>query len=153
MNSALQRARKTVEERVHGPSQVDELAALGDERTCQLIDAFVDAWERADVQALLDLLADDAVFTMPPLPAWFDGRESVRRFVVERLFAETWRLLPTRINGQIAVAAYMRDSATGGFPFSGLNVLSLRNGLVTAVNAFVDPEAIARLGYPPEFPG
>jgi RNA polymerase sigma-70 factor (ECF subfamily) len=51
------------------------------------VDAFVTAWERADVAALLDLLADDAQFTMPPLPAWFQGREDVGRFLAERVFA------------------------------------------------------------------
>jgi hypothetical protein len=51
------------------------------------LDAFVTAWERADVPALPDLLAADARFTMPPLPAWFDGREDVGRFLAERVFA------------------------------------------------------------------
>jgi SnoaL-like domain len=58
------------------------------------VEAFVTAWERTDVPALLDLLVEDARFTMPPLPAWFDGREDVGRFLAERVFATPWRLLP-----------------------------------------------------------
>ena len=46
------------------------------------------------------MLADDVRFTMPPLPAWFDGREMVLRFIAERMFATPWRLRPATINGQ-----------------------------------------------------
>jgi dihydrofolate reductase len=74
VNSALQRARKAVDERVPHPSQQAELDALGPDGRRELVDAFVAAWERADVAALLELLTDDARFTMPPLPAWFSGR-------------------------------------------------------------------------------
>ncbi|MPZ93145.1 MAG: RNA polymerase subunit sigma-24, partial [Actinobacteria bacterium] len=73
MNSALQRARKTVDERVPETAQQVELGALGTDGRRDLVDAFVSAWERADVEALLELLSEDAQFTMPPLPAWFRG--------------------------------------------------------------------------------
>jgi len=87
VNSALQRARTAVDQRVAGATQQAELEALGTDGRRELVDAFVTAWERADVAALLDLLADDAQFTMPPLPAWFQGREDVGRFLAERVFA------------------------------------------------------------------
>jgi RNA polymerase sigma-70 factor (ECF subfamily) len=77
-------------------TQQAELAALGPDGRRSLVDAFVTAWERADVPALLDLLAGDARFTMPPLPAWFDGREDVGRFLTQRVFAAPWRLVPMR---------------------------------------------------------
>lgn len=66
---------------------------LGTDSRRELVDAFVNAWERADVAALLDLLADDAQITMPLLPAWFRGREDVARFLAERVFATPWRLV------------------------------------------------------------
>lgn len=84
VNSALQRARTAVDQRVAGATQQAELEALGTDGRRELVDAFVTAWERADVAALLDLLADDAQFTMPPLPAWFQGREDVGRFLATR---------------------------------------------------------------------
>jgi RNA polymerase sigma-70 factor (TIGR02960 family) len=93
VNSALQRARATVRQRMPARSQQAELAALGPGGRRALVEAFVTAWERADVPALLDLLVEDARFTMPPLPAWFDGREDVGRFLAERVFATPWRLL------------------------------------------------------------
>jgi hypothetical protein len=64
--AALQRARKAAGERVPHPSQQAELAALGTGGRRQLVDALVAAWERADVPAILELLADDARFLMPP---------------------------------------------------------------------------------------
>jgi RNA polymerase sigma-70 factor (ECF subfamily) len=92
VNSAMQRARATVAQRVPPPSQQAELAALGRGGRRALVEAFATAWERADVPALLDLLAEDARFTMPPLPAWFDGRQDLGRFLAERMFATPWRL-------------------------------------------------------------
>ncbi|MEX5720961.1 RNA polymerase subunit sigma-70 [Geodermatophilus maliterrae] len=80
VNSALQRARAGVDERVPPVSQQVELARLGDTGTAALVDRFVAAWERADVPALVDLLTEDVRFTMPPLPAWFSGRDDVGRF-------------------------------------------------------------------------
>jgi RNA polymerase sigma-70 factor (TIGR02960 family) len=100
VNSAIQRARQAVEQRIPDRTQQAELAALGDDGLRALVAEFVAAWERADVPALVSLLAEDAQFTMPPLPAWFDGRDSITRFVRERLFAAPWRLMPLRVNAQ-----------------------------------------------------
>jgi hypothetical protein len=109
VNSALQRARKTVDERVPETAQQVELGALGADGRRDLVDAFVSAWERADLEALLELLSEDARFTMPPLPAWFRGREDVGRFFAERMFATPWRLLPLRANGQLGFACYILE--------------------------------------------
>jgi RNA polymerase sigma-70 factor (TIGR02960 family) len=94
VNSSLQRARQTIQQRVPPGSQQSELQALGTDGVRQLVSALVAAWESADVPALLHLLTEDVRFTMPPLPAWFDGREDVGRFFAERVFATPWRLLP-----------------------------------------------------------
>jgi SnoaL-like domain len=109
VNSALQRARRAVDERVPHPSQQAELDALGDGGRRELVDALVAAWERADVAALLELLADDARFLMPPLPAWFAGRDAIGRFLAGRMFATPWRLTPMDANAQLAVACYQGD--------------------------------------------
>jgi RNA polymerase sigma-70 factor (ECF subfamily) len=139
VNSALQRARKAVEERVPHPSQQAELAALGAGGRRELVDALVAAWERADVAALLALLADDARFMMPPLPAWFAGRDAVGRFLSERLFATPWRLVPIGANAQLAVACHQGDPVTGRFRLSAVNVLSVRGGRIAELAGFVDP--------------
>ena len=109
VNSALQRARKAVDQRVPRIAQQAELDALGADGQRELVETFVAAWERADVPAILELLAEDARFTMPPLPAWFLGRDDIGRFFTERVFAAPWRLLPIRANGQLAFACYQGD--------------------------------------------
>ncbi len=94
-------------------SQQAELDALGAHGRRRLVDGLVAAWERADVPAIVALLAEDARFTMPPLPAWFLGREDVGRFFT-RMFATPWRLVPIRANGQLAFACYQGDPEGDG---------------------------------------
>jgi RNA polymerase sigma-70 factor (TIGR02960 family) len=139
VNSALQRARKAAGERVPHPSQQAELDALGTGGRRELVDALVAAWERADVPALLELLADDARFVMPPLPAWFSGRAAIGRFLSGRMFATPWRLAPVGANAQLAVACYQGDPATGRFRLSAVNVLGVRGGRISELAGFIDP--------------
>jgi RNA polymerase sigma-70 factor (TIGR02960 family) len=150
VNSALQRARRAVAERVPARSQQAELDTLGPDGRRRLVDAFVTAWERADVPAILELLADDARFTMPPLPAWFAGRADIGRFMAERLFATPWRLVPIRANGQLAFACYQDASGDGRFTLGAINVLGLRGGRVVELTGFVDPALHRHFGLPAE---
>ncbi|MFC0624588.1 RNA polymerase subunit sigma-70 [Kribbella deserti] len=149
VNSALQRARKAVDERVPPVSQQAEAAALGATAQRELVEALVTAWHQADVDALLELLTEDAKFTMPPLPAWFEGHAGVRAFMTERVFAEPWRLRPIEANGQPAFACYMRDPA-GRFSLSSVLVVSIRDGRISWLAAFLDPAALAPSGLPKE---
>jgi len=152
VNSALQRARKAVDQRVPRTSQRAELEALGADGRRELVDAFVAAWERADVPAILELLAEDARFTMPPLPAWFLGREDVGRFLSERMFATPWRLLPVGANGQLAFACYQGDPGDGRLRLGAVNVLSLRGRRIVWLAGFLDPGVHRRFGLPVELP-
>jgi RNA polymerase sigma-70 factor (ECF subfamily) len=152
VNSALQRARKAVDQRIPATSQQAELDALGTDGCRELVDAFVTAWERADVPALLKLLAEDAQFTMPPLPAWFRGREDVGRFFTERVFATPWRLVPLRVNGQLGLACYIREPGVDRFRLGAVNVLSLRDGRISQISGFLDPDLHRHLGLPLEPP-
>ncbi len=142
VNSAMQRARATIEARVSGPSQQSELAALGDEGVRRLVDEFMQAWETADVDRISAVLADDVRFTMPPLPAWFDGREMVLRFITERLFATPWRLHPTTINGQPGFAC--EQYADGAWRPGSVTVLSVRDGRIGAISGYVDPAIVGK---------
>jgi RNA polymerase sigma-70 factor (ECF subfamily) len=151
VNSALQRARKAIHQRVPETTQQEELAALGAAGRRGLVEAFVTAWERADIAALLELLADDARFSMAPLPAWFFGREQVGRFFAERIFATPWRLVPMRANGQLAFACYQGEPGGERFPLGAINVLSLRAGRIVEITGFVDPDVHRHFGLPAEF--
>lgn len=152
VNSALQRARASVGERLPAVSQRDELSSLGAAGRRELVDAFVAAWEAADVPALLALLTEDVRFTMPPLPAWYSGRADVGRFLAERVFETPWKLRPAWFNGQLGFACYQRSPADEVYRLSGVNVLSLRDGLVTHLSTFIDPGLLPHLGLPAAAP-
>ncbi len=150
VNSSLQRARQSLGQRIGGESQQSALRGLGEPRRQELADAFVAAWERADVPAILALLTDDARLTMPPLPAWFDGLDDVGRFLAERVFATPWRLVPLEASGQVAFACYQGNADDDRFRLGALNVLTLRGGRIAEITAFLDPEVLALFGLSPE---
>lgn len=152
VNSALQRARRAVDQRLPRTAQQAELDALGAAGRRELVEAFVAAWERADVPAIVELLAEDARFTMPPLRAWFLGREDIGWFFAERVFATPWRLLPIRANGQLAFACYQGDPDGDRFPLGAINVLSLRAGRIVEIAGFLDPDVHRHFGLPEELP-
>jgi RNA polymerase sigma factor (sigma-70 family) len=126
--------------------------AIGTDGRRELVDAFMTAWERADVPALLKLLTEDARFTMPPLPAWFDGREDVGRFFAERVFATPWRLVPLRANGQPGFACYLREPGSDTYRLRAINLLGLRAGRIAEITGSLDPELHRHLGVPLELP-
>ena len=152
VNSALQRARKALHGRLPEKTQRAERDAIGTDGQRQLVASFMRAWERADVSALVDLLAADARFTMPPLPAWFLGQESVGRFFVHRIFPTPWRLVPLQANGQPAFAGYQGDPTGDRFRLAGVNVLCLRAGRIWWIASFLDPDVHRRFGLRSELP-
>ncbi len=77
INSALQRARKTVDRRLPERSQQVTCRALGDERVRALVERFSEAFEHGDVEAILAMLAEDVTFEMPPYEAWYEGRDAI----------------------------------------------------------------------------
>src|SRR4051794_40460573 len=147
VNSALQRARASMAERTHGRSQQTELAALGEDGVRRLVEEFVTAWEAADVDRLASMLAEDARFTMPPLPAWFDGRQMVVRFLRERLFETPWRLEPRTLNGQPGLVC--RQLVEGEWRLGAVNVLGIRDGRVSHIAGFVDPAVVEEISRTP----
>ena len=151
VNSALQRARKAVDERLPEQSQQVTLRSLGDERIRDLVEAYVDAWARGDVDALRALLAEDAVFSMPPWASWWRGRETIAGFAKTAVeFCAEARAVPTRANGQPAIAYYGLDAETGTYRASAIDVVTLEGALIKEITAFVTPEVFPRFGLPPE---
>jgi RNA polymerase sigma-70 factor, ECF subfamily len=150
--SALQRAHKTVDERLPEQSQQHTLRALGDERVRRVVEHYVDAWERSDVDAVVAMLAEDATFAMPPLPTWYGGREAVAAFLRARPLAgaQRWRLIPVRANGQPAFGHYRWDGERATFTPHGVNVITLRGARIDQITAFLTPEAVGHFGLPDE---
>jgi RNA polymerase sigma-70 factor, ECF subfamily len=148
VNSALQRARRTVKERLPTRSQQATLRTLGDERSQEIVEGYVDAWERGDVEAIAAMLAEDATFAMPPYPSWWRGRDVIAAFAAEPVH----RYLPTRANGQLANAAYRRNPETGRYLAEAIEVLTLEGARVKAMTAFMTPDLFPLFGLPDALP-
>jgi RNA polymerase sigma-70 factor (ECF subfamily) len=151
VNSALQRARKSVDERRPERSQQATLRSLGDGRVRELVEAYIDAWRRGDVDALRTLLAEDVVFSMPPWASWWRGRETVALFAEHAVeFCAPARTVPTRANGQIAIAYYALNEDTGRHLATALDVITLEGAQIKEITAFVSPELFPHFGLPAE---
>jgi RNA polymerase sigma-70 factor, ECF subfamily len=139
INSALQRARAAVEERVPEQTQQHTLREVGDEEMRALVDRYVDAWQRNDVEQFVAMLAEDANFTMPPLATWYRTREGIEIWARNSPMSGDWRwrAVVTRANGQPALAFYSWDEAEGAYLPFALNVLTFRGREVAEVDAFI----------------
>jgi RNA polymerase sigma-70 factor, ECF subfamily len=153
--SILQRARKTAEERLPDQSQQATLRAIGDERLRHLVERYVQAWEEADVAAILAMLTDDATFTMPPRPTWYSGREAVGAFLARNPLSagKRWRLQSTRANGQIAFAHYGWAPARGAFVAHAIQIVAFEeSGRIGEITAILGAAALRPFGLPDELP-
>jgi RNA polymerase sigma-70 factor, ECF subfamily len=150
--SALQRAHKTVEERLPEQSQQVALRSLDDDRLREIVDGFLGAWERSDVDAVVAMLAEDAAMAMPPLSTWYRGRDAVAEFLRGWPLARQgrWRLVPVTANGQLAFAEYIWAEEQEAFVPHGITVLTLRGSQIAEITAFLAPEVFASFGLPDE---
>jgi RNA polymerase sigma-70 factor (ECF subfamily) len=150
VDSALQRAHKAVDERLPDRSQQAVLASLDDQGLREVVDRYVSAFERADVDAVVEMLAADGAFTMPPLPTWYRGREAVAAFLQSHVLASEnrWRLVPTRANGQPAFGNYRWDEQRQSFLPRSISVLTLDGEGIAEITTFLGPELLPRFGLP-----
>ena len=154
VDSALQRAHKTIEERVPAQTQQATLRALGDSELREIVKRFTDAWERNDVDAVVSMLADDARMTMPPWPSWYSGRDAVATFLRGWPLSarKRWRLLPAGANGQPAVAGYLLDEQTTAFRAETIIVLTFQAARIEEITAFRSPDLFRLFGLPEHLP-
>jgi RNA polymerase sigma-70 factor, ECF subfamily len=146
VNSALQRARAAVDDRVPDQSQQATLRALGDDELRELVDRYVDAWERCDVEAFASMLAEDATFTMPPLSTWYQGREGIAIWAANWPMSGDWRwrTVSARANGQPTLGFYAWNAEEETYLPFALNVLTLRGDEISNVTAFIARSAEPR---------
>jgi len=147
VNSALQRARATIE--LHLPAPAPAGAADHAER--ELLGRYVDAFERDDVDALVSLLREDAMMRMPPQPAVI-GAVEIARFLREKAGGGDlahFRLTPTWANGRPAVAIHSRTEDRGLVPH-GISVLEVEGEQIVGIDTFIDPRLLPRFGFPAE---
>ena len=123
----------------------------------ELVDRYVDAWERNDVEAFAAMLTEDATFAMPPLASWYQGREAIAAWARNSPLSGDWRwrTIQTTANGQPALGFYAWKQDGSYRPFA-LNVLSLRGAKVSAVTAFIarssEPRDREVFGHYPDEP-
>jgi RNA polymerase sigma-70 factor, ECF subfamily len=155
VDSALQRAHKTVDQRLPEQSQQATLRSLSDGTLRQVVQRYVNAWERNDIDAVVAMLAEDARLAMPPLPTWYRGREQVAIFLGSTLLAGTirWRLVPARANGQLAFGLYAWDDQTQTFMPRAVDVLTLRGTQIQQITAFLTPDAFRGFDLPTHLTG
>jgi RNA polymerase sigma-70 factor, ECF subfamily len=150
VDSALQRARRRLDAGARGgqPALLARPRSAEDDR---LVEQFVAAWERTDIDGLVALLAHDAVLAMPPTPVWFRGRAAIGEFfatVPADGHLDQIRLVRTDANGLPALAAYLRDPATGSFCAYGVMVFAVEGGAITAVTGFPSPDLFPYFDLP-----
>ena len=167
VNSALQRARATLVSRNLTPSGAPIPRAMRDDvvNTPQassaardipeeaVVERYVDAFHRYDVDALVSMLRDDAVLSMPPYTLWLRGPEAVRAWLEGRgSICRGSRLVPVEASGSPAFGQYHPGPDGSYLPWA-LVVLECGDGEITAWNSFLDTETLfPRFGLPPSLP-
>jgi RNA polymerase sigma-70 factor, ECF subfamily len=148
--SALQRAHKAVEERLPEQSQQETLRSVGDAGVREIVNRYVDAWERHDVEAVAAMLTEDAAIAMPPIPTWFRGREAVSAFLARGPLAggQSWRIVPSHANGQLAFGHYLLDDEGGVHVAHHVVVITLEGSRVAEITAFQRPDLFLYFGLP-----
>jgi len=160
VNSALHRARVTLEK--HYSTEKREMAQVcpADAATNVLLSRYVHAWETDDIAGLVALLKEDAILSMPPVPSWYRGREAIRAILLAVVFRSEvqhrWRLYPTRANGQPAFVVYRVDEATRCYRAFSVQVVTLDGSRlprqIAQVTAFLGPSLVTSFGFPFQLP-
>jgi RNA polymerase sigma-70 factor, ECF subfamily len=151
-NSALQRARSTLRDRLPerrtewGPS-----SGPSDEER-ELLRRYLAAHERADLEALAELLREDARLTMPPHPTWYAGREAILVAMRQGFDPEFGRLrsVVAAANTQPAAAHYLLAPGEPDYRPLALDVLRIEGGRVAEISSFVFPGLFPAFGLPPK---
>jgi RNA polymerase sigma-70 factor (ECF subfamily) len=148
VNSSLQRARRALQDRT---VLAETPTALPTFQLQSLLDRYVTLWEQADIPGLVALLREDAWFTMPPLPVWFQGRAAIATVLRTSIFTpgRQRRLLPTHANGSPAFGLYQREAEAEALSLIGLMVLSVEGEQIASLVAFLDPVCLSPFALPP----
>jgi RNA polymerase sigma-70 factor, ECF subfamily len=150
VNSLLQRARAQLD--AAGPSEDDELAEPDSPESKDLLDRYIAAFEAYDIDELVKMFTDDAIWEMPPFDGWYQGPEQIVTLTRVHCPAEgpgDMRFIQTTANGQPAAALYMLNRETGKHEAFQLHVLDVKGDGVSHVVAFLDTALFEKFGLPP----
>lgn len=139
VNSALQRARASLDKHLPDQSQQATLRNLGNDGVREVVQGYIDAWDRGDIDGVVAMLTEDAAFSMPPLRSWYAGPDLSDFLRVGPLSGEwRWRHIYVRASGQPTLAFYAWDEDEGRYLPFALNVLTLSGNRISDVTAFVN---------------
>jgi RNA polymerase sigma-70 factor (ECF subfamily) len=146
VKSALQRARTTLAaSNVAGPDLWTPAAPMDGEHQT-LLELYVDAVERWDIDALVALLHKDATLTMPPHALWLQGRANIHRWFRDK--HPEVRALPTAANGSPALGLYHASQPGGPYEPFHLQIVEVSAGRITAIHSFIDPSLFPLFDLP-----
>lgn len=151
VKSALHRARSTLA--AHGAALTTASTGILDDLMRGRLNDYVRAWEQADVDALVELLKEDATFSMPPIPSWYRGKACIRDLTARTIFSGQargrWRLLPTHANRQPAFGLYRQSSDDNTYDAYGIQVLSIHDHQIADIITFRSPGLLRYFDLPP----
>jgi RNA polymerase sigma-70 factor, ECF subfamily len=148
VNSALQRARATL-----GPIDTGARPAVPGAEERELLDRYVDTFERYDIEALVNLLREDAVQSMPPYAMWLQGSADIGRFMLgPGVGCRGSRLIPVAANGGPAFGHYKPDPRGGHTPWA-IQVIEVSGGRVSGIHSFLEADRLfPAFGLPAHLP-
>jgi RNA polymerase sigma-70 factor, ECF subfamily len=154
VNSALQRARQTVADKVPSVSQQQTLRQIDDARLREIVADYSAALEDGDTDALVALLTEDVTWSMPPLPHWYHGLDAVTDFAIQVPLTGcgSWRHIPTSANGQPALGCYLWDDEAGAYLGWSITVMTMRGEQIAELTTFIGPNHLAPFGLPGSLP-
>jgi RNA polymerase sigma-70 factor (ECF subfamily) len=111
-----------------------------------VVEGYMEAMERGDVEAVVGLLAEDAAWSMPPLAAWFTGTEGLREFMKAGPLSGEWRWrhIPTQANGQPAVASYAWYDEDQAYRLFSIDVITLEGPKIKSITSFITRSVLSR---------
>ncbi|MDR3573672.1 MAG: RNA polymerase subunit sigma-70 [Anaerolineaceae bacterium] len=154
VNSLLYRARATLQKH-YQPRHSDTFKTIPpDEHIKMLLDRYVQAWEKADINGIVALLKEDVTFAMPPSPSWYLGLAAIRTLFTNTIMAGEarglWRLQPVRVNGGWGLALYHRENTQSDFQAYAIQSVTLDGERMSAIVTFLYPSLFRFFDLPAE---
>lgn len=147
VNSALQRARETLRKKL--PQTMPR--SISDERQRLLLDRYVHAWENYNLEGFITLLKEDAIFSMPPRPEWYQGRDAIRELLTwawKETGYNQFRLVPSGANKQPAFALYGRPNSKTLWQAHAIHILTLDDEGIISLTNFLTPPLFELFNLP-----
>jgi len=154
VNSTVQRARSHLERYTAGTDGPGGSTTLPGGRPSDLLERYVAAFESYDIESMVHLLTEDAVWEMPPFTGWYAGNRQIARLISTQCPASgagDMRMVPTAANGQPALALYMRDEGGVHRAFQ-IQQLTIDGDRVAHVVCYFDTNLFTTFGLPDRLP-